>query len=266
MILTRVLLAVLFLGATPLLALEGMMVPVGSGDDPDGAKIRPPAGWKIHTDRPGMAMFMEAPANGKVRYGVPLYQRNITVVMRHGPVPFDKTSQEEFRQYIKQNYKKSGFLNADLQESVMMDLRPGDQAFVMRSSFTYNEFELGQLHLLVPGKEKSWLLTYTDLASRMGDDQPTLLEAWNAMISIHTLGEAPVRYEEYHGMAAAVVGTTGLGLLFWFWRRRQSGGLLTRAMALTGGDGFDEDEASDHGPYDSDHSLLPVREENWHGA
>jgi hypothetical protein len=52
------------------------------------------------------------------------------------------------------------------------------------------------MHVLVPGEEKQFLLTYTDLTSRFSVEDPRFQMIWASMVSISGLAKAPGRYDD----------------------------------------------------------------------
>jgi hypothetical protein len=80
-----------------------------------------------------------------------------------------------------------------------------------------------QMHILVSGGEKQFLLTYTDLAARFSDQNDKGFDtAWNSMVSIEVSGMTPSRIEGYYKYFALAGGMLFLGLTMFLLRRKAS--------------------------------------------
>ena len=96
-------------------------------------------------------------------------------------------------------------------EHKFFDYRGKNDGLILYSQLTLGEFPMMQMHVMVSGQDKHYLMTYTDLASEFQSNEAAFQAAWNTMTTVNVEGVAPVRYH-----SLIVNGGIGLGVLLFF--------------------------------------------------
>jgi hypothetical protein len=205
-------------------AVTGKFVSDGAKFDLEkvGLSIVPPAGWEVITSSPSLSLIMQEPAAEKIEYNKPIFQRNITVAAVHQPAPIDEQRAIKLREELMATFGKDGVVkDYQVTEHKFFNYRAKNDGLLIFAQFSSGEFQMTQIHVLVSGSERQFLMTYTDLAERFSAVE-SYEKAWNSMMSLEVSGLAPQRYADLK-IAAAVAGS--LILLFgalMFFRRRKS--------------------------------------------
>lgn len=190
------------------------------------AKITPPPGWESNQEIPGISLVMKEPASDKPSYDKPKYNRNITLLTLHQPSPIDGQRLESLKADLtKQFSSTSGVSDFQIIEAKLFDYRNKNDGILVYSSMKLGEYSMVQMHVLVSGAEKQYLMTYTDLLERFNDPKDYgFAAAWSSMVSLEVPGTAPSRLEQnrpiYLGALAALFVFLGLGL--WSFKRSRT--------------------------------------------
>ncbi len=177
----------------------------------EGLSIAPIAGWKIERKSTGMSLVMKEvlpPQTGEIDYSKPVFARNLTLLTMHQARPIDEAAVAELKGEVSKMYSK-GLSSSDLTftDHKFFDYKGKGDGLILFSQFTLNNYQMMQMQVVVSGDSKSYLMTYTDLASNFAN--PASYEAaWKSMISIQVSGVAPKRYHKemmMGGMFAAAL-------------------------------------------------------------
>ncbi len=187
-----------------------------------GVTITPPKGWEVQTQNGSLSVVMREPAVANAVPGQTKFQRNITVAAIHKPAPIDEKRAEELKAELVRNFGGDASLSDfKVGEHKFFNFHGNNDGLLVYSTMTVREFPMMQMHILVSGEDKQFLLTYTDLASQFGSEKdPAYAAAWESMVSVQVKGQAPTRFELYKNHMIA--GGTGVFLLLvgWILRRR----------------------------------------------
>jgi len=187
-----------------------------------GMSITPPKGWEVQTQNGSLSVIMREPAVANAQPGETKYQRNITIAAIHKASPIDEKRATELKAELMSKFGSDGSLSDfKVGEHKFFNFHGNNDGLLVYSTMTVREFPMMQMHILVSGKDKQFLLTYTDLASQFGAEKdPAYAAAWDSMVSIQVKGQAPTRFDLYKNHLIA--GGTGLFLLLvgWILRRR----------------------------------------------
>ena len=189
-----------------------------------GISITPPAGWEVTENGGSLSVVMKEPADSRPSYDKPKYQRNITVAAINHASPIDeKRAQELQSELIKSFGSDASVSNFQIIEHRFFNYRGTNDGLLVYSSLDVGGFPMMQMHVLVSGQDKQFLMTYTDLASRFTDTAKggAFDTAWQSMASIDVMGSAPARPNPYvrYGVPSLVVLLLGLVVLL-FKRRK----------------------------------------------
>lgn len=201
--------------------------------------ITPPAGWEVLTRSSGLSLIMQEPRVEAPSYTKPKYQRNITVATVQRPSPIDEQRAASLKEELTKTFGKPGMSsNFQIVEHKFFDYRGKKDGLVVYSSMQLGEFQMMQMHVLISGEARQYVMTYTDLASEFAANNAAYEKAWNSMVSIDVVGKAPVRYMEYvpYGIAGGVAFLlfTAIGFLR---RRSASRGYAHDANEIYSDDG-----------------------------
>ncbi|MBP9708959.1 MAG: hypothetical protein KBD78_15085 [Oligoflexales bacterium] len=200
--------------------------------------IIPPAGWEVITNNGNVTMVMQEPkpefSKNVPKEGEVIFQRNITVAVMHEASPIDEERAKEFEKQLTERLGKASLVsNFQVIEHRFVDYRGKNDALLAYSSLKLGEHQMMQMHLLVSGEEKQFLLSFTDLEKRFVEDKDAMQNVWNSMMSVEIKGTAPSRYAEVIQIGGGVsVALLILGLMSYM--RRKSSNRL-----------FDEDYGDD---------------------
>jgi hypothetical protein len=176
-----------------------------------GISITPPAGWEVVTNTSSLSLIMREPKSTApiVDYSKPIYQRNITVAAIHRSSPIDELRAKELQEELVKSFT-ADTLVSDFQvlDHKFFNYRGVNDGLVVYSSLSIGEFPMMQMHVLVSGQEKQFLVTYTDLSEAFSDTKnPNFEQAWNSIVSIDVTGMAPERKDmliRYGAIAGSV--------------------------------------------------------------
>lgn len=183
--------------------------------------ITPPAGWEVTKKSAGMSLVMQEPGVDieTVKPGQTIFKRNITVVTTHAPMPIDEKQAQAFKEKLEKDFAKAtGATNFQiLDKHKFFDYRGKNDGLVIYTQFTANDVEMAQMHVLVSGSEKSYVLTYTDTADAFTKNEAAFQKAWATMSTIQVTGVAPKRYADvqlYGALASCLLLCASLGLFY----------------------------------------------------
>lgn len=175
-----------------------------------GMTIAPPNGWTVRSFAAGMSLVMHEKEEEQkvIDYSKPLFKRNITVTTRNEATPIDEKTAETLKAELSKAMEESP-LAADFQaiEHKFFNYRGENDGLILYSQLTLGTFPMMQMHILVSGSDRQYLMTYTDLADQFQANQDAFQAAWSTMTTAEVNGSAPVRYKEL-----AINGGIGLGL------------------------------------------------------
>ena len=189
-----------------------------------GAVINPPKGWQVSTQTGALSVVMREPAVANVAPGQIKYQRNITIAAIHKASPIDEKRAEQLKAELIRSFgSDSSVSDFKIMEHKFFNYHGNNDGLLVYSSLNIREFAMMQMHVLVSGQDKQFLMTYTDLANQFGTEKdPSFAAAWDSMVSIQVNGQAPSRADQYKPYAITGASAAGLLLLGWFLRRRAS--------------------------------------------
>lgn len=166
--------------------------------DQDRAKITPIKGWMVEPKGSGVSVVMKevvTPVPGAPKdYSQPIFARNITVMTINEASPIDEQRAVEFKeQFLKMAGKQGSMPDLQFTSQKFFNFKGENDGLVFFTQHTSNGFTMMQMHVLVSGDSKQYLLSYNDLANRFSNPE-TYDQAWKAMTSIEVPGIAPIRY------------------------------------------------------------------------
>jgi hypothetical protein len=178
----------------------------------DGLSIAPIAGWKIERKSLGMSLVMKEvlPAQtGEIDYSKPIFARNLTVMTLPEARPIDEAAVPEMKEMISKMFARDPSLkDVTFTDHKFFDYKGKNDGLILFSQLTANNFQMMQMQVIVSGEKKSYLMTYSDLASNFSN--PASYDAaWKSMTSIQVPGVAPKRFEK----EMMIGGAFGVALL-----------------------------------------------------
>jgi len=178
-----------------------------------GLSITPPTEWVVRSFAAGMSLVMHEKdvelKEKEIDYSKPLFKRNITVTSRPFATPIDEKTAEELKEGLTKSMEESP-LAADFKvlEHKFFNYKGENDGLVLYSQLTLGSFPMMQMHVLLSGADRQYLLSYTDLADEFQNNQEAFQAAWTTMTTVEFEGQAPVRYKEL-----AIKGGAGFGIL-----------------------------------------------------
>ena len=167
--------------------------------DQGRASISPIKGWMVEPNGSGVSVVMKevlppAPAGAHKDYSQPIFARNITVMTINEGSPIDEQRAAEFKEnFLKMAAKQGSMPDLQFTSQKFFNFKGENDGLVFFTQHTSNGFTMMQMHVLVSGESRQYLMTYNDLASRFSN-QETYDQAWKTMTSIDVQGVPPVRY------------------------------------------------------------------------
>lgn len=224
-----------------------------------GIAIIPPKEWKTKTDSASLSMVIEEekPFEIKEKDGTIIrFTRNITVAAIHEPSPIDETRSEQLKEELVKNFSKTS-ANYQVLETKLVDYKGSKDAILAYTSMQIGGHLMMQMHLLVSGQERQFLLSYTDMADRFMAQDEAFQMAWQAMSTVEILGKPPGRYDH---LIPYGIGALSLMLLFAalvLFRRKSQSGMF---------DGIDPYESDIPEAAESDSARRTRRSEDHQGS
>jgi hypothetical protein len=187
-----------------------------------GISIAAPATWEVKTNTGTLSVVMHEPREEAPSYDKPKYQRNITVAAIHRASPIDELRATELKDQLTKAFTADSLVsNFQIIEHKFFNYKGTNDGLLVYSSLNIQEYPMMQMHVLVSGEEKQFLMTYTDLADRFSDPALGAFDkAWNTMVSMEVTGAAPMRQDEYLRYGAIGGGVFLLCLTGLILRRR----------------------------------------------
>jgi hypothetical protein len=175
-----------------------------------GLSLTPIKGWLLERKAGGMTLVMKEvlPTTGATPtdYSKPLFARNISVMTLSKARPIDAKSIDELKGEIGKMIMRDSYLSDfAFTEAKLFDYKGKNDGVVLFSQLTVNNYQMMQMQIVVSGGEKSYLLTYSDLASNFANPA-TFDAAWKSMTSINVTGIAPKRYHKEMLLGGALSG------------------------------------------------------------
>src|SRR5690606_24950230 len=167
-----------------------------------------------------LSVVMREPRDPAPAYEKPKYQRNITVAAIHKASPIDEKRAAELKEEMAKSFGADSLVSDfTILEHKFFNYKGQNDGLLVYSSLNIGEYPMMQMHVLVSGEQKQFLMSYTDLADNF--QNPASFEsAWNTMVSIDVTGSSPNRVSEYARYAAIAGGFLMLGLCALLLRRR----------------------------------------------
>lgn len=187
-----------------------------------GVNITPPAGWEVSTNTGSLSVVMKEARIEAPSYDKPKFQRNITVATVYQASPIDEKRAEQLKDEMTKTFGADPLVS-DFQiiEHKFFNYRGQNDGLLVYSSLKLGEYSMMQMHVLVSGQSKQFLLTYTDLAERFSDQKDGSFDkAWNSIVSIEVTGVSPNRYDAYMRYGAGAGGFALLCFALFLMRRR----------------------------------------------
>ena len=199
---------------------DGSVIPL----DNLGITIAPPAKWEVVTNGGSLSVVMREQREPAPAYEKPKYQRNITVAAIHKSSPIDEQRATELKAELIKNFSSDSLVsNFTILEHKFFDYRGKNDGLLIYSNLNVGEYPMMQMHVLVSGEQKQFLLTYTDLAERFSDSTVGFYEkAWASMVSTQVTGLSPNRMDAYMRYGALAGGVFMFGLVGILFRRKAS--------------------------------------------
>lgn len=175
-----------------------------------GVTIKPITGWRLERKAAGMSLVMKevlpTSSAAPTDYSKPIFARNISLMTLSKSRPIDSSAISELKTEItKMIMRDSSLSDFSFTEAKLFDYREKNDGIVLFSQLTVNNYQMMQMQIVVSGSEKSYLLTYSDLASNFANPA-TFDAAWKSMTSIVVPGLAPKRYYKEMLLGGALSG------------------------------------------------------------
>jgi hypothetical protein len=189
--------------------------------------IVPPKGWKVYTEMPGLALYLEAPSSEP---GGTAHLASIQVASFTGPEYIDDSVAADYNTLLVKRFATaSKAIEAyRVRNSESIQMADGRAGLVFYSEFLYAGEPLMQMHVLVSSRDRHYLITYTDVAAHFAaEGDPFVAAVWDVVTSTK-LGETPPgRNETLYvllGAAALMVafGAAAFGVNVWMSTKRVS--------------------------------------------
>lgn len=189
-----------------------------------GLTVTPPVGWEVSTMTGSLSAVMREPRIEAPSYDKPKYQRNITLATVHKASPIDEKRASELKDEMTKTFGADALVE-DFQiiEHKFFNYRGQNDGLLVYSSLKVSGYPMMQMHVLVSGQAKQFLMTYTDLAERFSDkNDGSFDKAWSTIVSAEVTGATPNRYDSYMRYGAGVGGVALLALALFLIRRRST--------------------------------------------
>ncbi len=159
--------------------------------------ITPPPGWEIKTGEAGLSLILAEP---KPEFSSPnkeevIYQRNITLAVKYESTPIDELRAQEITKELEQRFSQGVATNFRVIDHQFVDYRGTKDGLVLYSAMDIGKNPMMQMHFLVSGQDKQFLMTFTDFEKRFVEDKAMMQAVWGSMTSLNIEGTAPYRYE-----------------------------------------------------------------------
>lgn len=219
-----------------------------------GITIAPPANWEIVTNGGSLSVIMREQREPAPAYEKPKYQRNITVAAIHKSSPIDELRATELKAELIKNFSSDSLVSEfSILEHKFFDYKGKNDGLMIYSNLKIGEYPMMQMHVLISGENKQFLLTYTDMAERFSDSTFGFYEkAWASMVSTQVTGLSPDRKDAYIRYGAIAGGFLMFGLV----------GLMFRRKATKHDYSSDADELMDSGEAPSV-SMMSTMAHGW---
>lgn len=174
-----------------------------------GVSISPIPGWRVEHKSAGMSLVMkEVSPETATDYSKPIFSRNISVMALPTSRPIDSAAISELKDEIRKMISRDPTLSEfTFTDAKLFDFKEKNDAIVLFSQLVVNNYSMMQMQIVVSGRDKAYLITYSDLAANFAN--PTTFDAaWKSMTSITVPGMPPKRY--YKEM---IVGGTAAGAI-----------------------------------------------------
>lgn len=189
--------------------------------------LTPIAGWQIERQSRGMSLVMKEllpETRGPIDYSKPIFQRNISMITLNKARYIDADAIAEIKSDLTKMITKDPSLkDFTFSEAKLFDYKHKNDGVVLFSQLTANNYPMMLMHVVVSGDQRSYMLTYTDLAANFAN--PANFDAaWKSMTSITVPGVPPKRFER-ETITAGLAGGGLLAILLPFalirWRNAQ---------------------------------------------
>lgn len=184
--------------------------------------ITPPSNWKVRFDTAKFDLVAEEPTRGRVKAGKQWvnFKRNITVKTIDQANFIDESRAAAFPDELALILKADP--NAQVLNARTFNYKGKDDGITAYSTTSLNGIEVTQLHVLVGGSDRQYLLTYSDLSSRYRADSEAGKLAWTTLTRVQITGTPPWRYTRPLGFVSiALISIISLLTLRHLRRRRE---------------------------------------------
>ena len=226
-----------------------------------GVVITPPTGWEVSTNTGSLSVVMREPKQTAPDYVNAKYQKNITIAAIHSASPIDEKRAVELEaQLVKAFSADATVSDFKIMEHKFFNYHGANDGLLVYSSLNIGEYPMMQMHVLVSGQQKQFLLSYTDLARTFGGEKDAAYTAaWESMVSIQVAGDTPQRQSEYlryGAVAGSVLALILLGCFFHFRANRVD--YKSDADAMIDSEDSDMEPSTSNYDAASVHSAAPV--------
>lgn len=212
----------------------------------------PPEGWEVVKSRTGSSLVIQKPIPKEAQkdYENIYYSKNITVAEIGRPKPIDFEEMVILKRELLRNFSKLPGVNdykISLEEGVY-ELK-NTKGILLYSSFTLNSQPMTQMNLFVSGSNRSYLISYVDLAKNFDQDFKV---AWNTVDNLKVSGEPPFRYSSILKVAAILSLMVLVFILGVYFKNRK----LASSLAMAEGYGVGAKDTEDMDYMDMDDGEM----------
>jgi len=193
-----------------------------------GIRITPPKGWEVINNAGALSMIIQEPKveleEKNKDYSKPTFQRHITVAAIHHASPIDEMRAEELKKELNATFGKDPLVtDFKVLEHKFFNYRGENDGLIVYTQMNLREFQMMQMHILVSGDAKQFLLSYSDLATEFSKQPNAGYDsAWSSMVSLEVQGLAPKRFEKYQRYGVIGGGFLMLIMTMGILRRRSA--------------------------------------------
>ncbi len=168
--------------------------------------IVPPSGWEVLKNFSGASYYFQAPKI-EAEPGVVTYQSNIRVMVLNEPKPIDDTTKDEVGKLIvDKNGALPGITNYAIRSADKVTLQGGAEGFLYYTEFSLGSTPMMQMHIMTSSATKTFLMTYTDLASVFeAENSPGLTTAYTSLQSATVDSKPAERFAQYYVVGGGVL-------------------------------------------------------------
>lgn len=175
----------------------------------------------------------------KTVYDVPVYNKNVQIVVLNKALPLDEKRAIEVSNYLKEQVGNNPSIRGfQIDEMKFVDVHGKKDAVLYYTSMQHKDIKMRQMVILYGGANQQVIATYSDLADAFEKDSQSLDAAWNSMTNVALEGKSPSRYAAAYTYGPFAVGTFLILILLGAFKSASE----KRAIKSADSDIFDEDE------------------------